>query len=523
MQALRRAEAEAALVALTPSVSVAQGRSDDSIGPVEPVWENVTVASPLCEAPTKTMEDAMNKSKRGKRRSRQRALLDDAGLQQVHLNAAGIDIGSEQHWVAVPHGRDEQRVRSFSSFTTGLLELADWLQRCGIDTVAMESTGVYWIPLFELLQERGLQVLLVNARHIKNVPGRKDDALDCQWIQKLHTFGLLRGSFRPDDDIVALRGYVRHRDTLVAEAGTWVQRMQKALVQMNVQLHTVLSDVTGVTGLAILREIVAGERDPAHLARHRDYRCRASEQQIIASLTGHYRDEHVFALRQALQCYDFYQQQLRDCDAQIERVLAELTAKQQPPSAALPPRRRKHTQRDNEPRLELRAPLFALTAGVDITQLPGITPYNGLKLLAEVGTDMTRFKTDKHFISWLTLCPHVNASGRRVLSHRTRPSANRAAHIFRMAALSLGRTDTALGAFYRRLAARVGKPKALTAVARKLATLFYRLLRGQLDPTALDANHYEQHQRDRTVRSLRRRAKAFGLSLIEPTTGEVLA
>jgi transposase len=455
-----------------------------------------------------------------KRRPR-RTALDKAGLQQVNLNAAGIDIGSEQHWVAVPEGRDKQNVRSFSSFTTSLLELAVWLERCGVKTVAMESTGVYWIPLFELLQQRGFEVLLVNAHHVKNVPGRKDDSLDCQWLQKLHTFGLLRGSFRPDQEIVALRGYLRHRDTLVAQSAAWVQRMHKALAQMNLQLHNVLADVTGVTGLAIIREIVAGERDPACLARHRDHRCRASQAQIIASLTGNYRDEHVFALRQALQCYDFYQQQQRECDVEIERVLGDLAAKQGKPSAALPSARKKNTHSYNEPRFDVRPLLFALV-GVDVTQLPGISPYNGLKLITEVGSDMTRFKSEKHFASWLTLSPHVNASGGRVLSSRTRPSANRAAHVFRLAALALGRSDTALGAFYRRLSARVGKPKAITALARKLAILFYRVLTGQLTPQTLAADHYDQHQRDRNLRALKRRAKTLGFSLLDPDTGEVL-
>jgi transposase len=469
------------------------------------------------------LEEATMKSKTKRSSQRTRTLLDEAGMQQVHLNAAGVDIGSDQHWVAVPQGRDEQHVRSFRSFTTDLIALADWLQRCGVETVAMESTGVYWIPLYELLQDRGFTVLLVNARHIKNVPGRKDDCLDCQWIQKLHTFGLLTGSFRPDAQVVALRSYVRHRDTLLAEAGSWVQRMQKALVQMNLQLHNVLSDITGVTGMSILRDIIAGKTDPAQLARHRDYRCRASEQDLIESLTGHYRPEHLFALQQALELYDFYQHQLRDCDARIERALGDLQAQCEPPKAPLPPPRRKHTQRDNEPRFPLRAPLFTLAAGVDITQLPGISPYNGLKLISEVGTDMSRFKTEKHFVSWLTLAPHVKASGGKVLSSRTRPSANRAAHHFRLAALSLGRSDTALGAFYRRLAARVGKMKAITATARKLAVLFYRLLTGKLDCRKLDAHHYDLQQRERTVRSLRRRAKTLGLQLLDTQTGEVLA
>jgi transposase len=462
------------------------------------------------------------KRKTRRRDRRQRAVLDEVGLQQVHLNAAGIDIGSQQHWVAVPLGRDEECVRSFSSLTTGLNELADWLHRCRIETVAMESTGVYWIALYELLQSRGLTVLLVNARHVKNVPGRKDDCLDCQWLQKLHTFGLLRGSFRPEQEITALRGYVRHRDTLVEQAASWVQRMQKAMTQMNLQLHNVLSEITGMTGMAIVREIVAGERDPVHLARHRNHRCRASKSEIIDSLTGSYRDEHLFALRQSLQAYDFFQTQVEDCDAQIKRSLDALAAKQPAPSVPLPDaRRKKHGRHPNEPKYELRSVLFSLTGGVDVTQLPGISDYNGLKLLSEVGTDLTRFKTEKHFVSWLTLAPHVKASGGRTLSSRTLPSANQAARVFRLAAMSLGRSDTALGAFYRRLAARVGKAKAITATARKLALLFYRFLTGQIQPERFDAAQYDEQQRLRIVRSLRRRAKSLGLELVDPAIGEV--
>jgi transposase len=473
------------------------------------------------------MEDANMKSKTSKthkRDRRRRAVLNEAGLQQVHLNAAGIDIGSEQHWVAVPQGRDEQHVRSFSSFTSGLTELAEWLERCNVDTVAMESTGVYWIPLYELLQSRGFTVLLVNARHVKNVPGRKDDCLDCQWLQKLHTFGLLRGSFRPDAEITALRCCLRQRENIVIEAATWVQRMQKALTQMNLQLHHVLSDISGTTGLAILRDIVAGEHNPVHLARHRDPRCRASTQMIIASLTGSYRDEHLFALRQALQAYDFFQHQLQDCDMHVEQLLHSLTAKLPTPTNPLPqPRTAAKAPRNNDFRFEARPALFTLTAGIDITQLPGISPHNGLRLLSEIGTDMKRFKTEKHFVSWLTLSPHVKASGGRVLSSRTLPSANRAAKLLRLTAVTLRRSNTALGAFYRRLAARIGKPKAVTATARKLAILLYRVLTGQLQPQVLDAQHYEEQQRDRAVRSLHRRAKSLGFQLIETKPAEALS
>lgn len=462
----------------------------------------------------------MPKGKRGKRESKRRAVLSEAGLSEVHLDAAGIDIGSREHWVAVPQGRDEEHVRSFPSVTSGLQALADWLLKCGVRTVAMESTGIYWVPLYELLQERGLEVLLVNARHVKNVPGRKDDHLDCQWLQKLHTFGLLHGSFRPDAEIAALRSYARHRDTLIAQAGSWVQRMQKALIQMNVQLSTVLSDIAGVTGMAIVREIVSGERDPSQLARHRDYRCKATQEEIVEALTGHYRTEHVFELRQAVECYDFLQRQVEQCDREIEALLIALGEDREVGEVDAPARKLQRST--NEPHFDVRARLYALTAGVDLTQLPGFGPYSALMLVSEVGTNMSRFKTEKHFVSWLTLAPHVHASGGKVLSSRTRPSANRAAHIFRLAAQSLGRSRTALGGFYRRLSSRIGKNKALTATARKLAILFYRLLKGDLEVRALDENHYTAKQHERAVRSLRRRAAELGMNVLDPSSGEVL-
>jgi len=252
-----------------------------------------------------------------RQRHSKRAKREQKLLEKIHLNAAGIDIGSGSHWVAVPEDRDEQPVREFRSFTHELIELAVWLEACGIDTVAMESTGVYWVPLYEILEERGIEVLLVNARHVKNVPRRKSDVFDCQWIQQLHTFGLLRGSFRPNAEITAIRTLVRHRDKLVEEAAACIQQMQKALTLMNLQLHKVISDVTGVTGMLILRDIVSGETDPAVLARYRNSRCKASEEEIAASLTGHYRDEHLFVLRQQLEVYDFYQEKIHRCDEQI--------------------------------------------------------------------------------------------------------------------------------------------------------------------------------------------------------------
>ena len=292
----------------------------------------------------------MTQRERGQ--AQQRARQEQEILRKIHLNAAGIDIGSASHWVAVPDDRDDQPVREFTSFTHDLTALATWLEACGIDTVAMESTGVYWIPLYELLEARGIEVLLVNAHHVKGVPGRKSDILDCQWLQQLHTFGLLRGSFRPDAPIAALRSVIRHRDQLVESAASWVQRMQKALVLMNLQLHHVLTDVTGVTGVAILRDIVAGETDSAVLARHRDPRCKATEAEIAAALTGHYRAEHLFVLRQALEGYDFYQTQIGRCDDEIQGQIRALEATCQTPDEPPDPPRPARRRSANEPRFE---------------------------------------------------------------------------------------------------------------------------------------------------------------------------
>jgi transposase len=442
-------------------------------------------------------------------------------LERLHPDAAGIDCGAAEHFVAVPPDRDAIAVRSFPTFTGDLQRLADWLASCRVTHVAMEATGVYWIPIFEILDARGFQVILVNARHVKSVPGRKSDVTDCEWLRDLHMLGLLRGSFRPADGIVALRGYLRHRTTLIESLSALVQRMQKALVQMNVQLPLVVSDITGVTGLRILRDIVAGQRDPAVLAQHRDFRCKASAAEIRAALTGNYRPEHVFVLQQNLELFDMYQRQVAGCDVAIDAHLARLIAEAAAPAAPLPPARPRHRPRDNEPRLDLRTPLHQLT-GVDLSQLDGIGPYNALRLLAEIGTDMTRWPTEKHFTSWLTLAPANRVSGGRLLSSRTPPSANRAAAILRLAAMNLGRTQTALGAFYRRLAVRVGKAKAVTATARKLAILVYRTLKDHLVYTDPGAAVYEAKRRVHVVHRLRQRAQNLGFALVQLSTGEVI-
>jgi transposase len=411
-----------------------------------------------------------------------------ASLVQVNRRAAGIDISATFHVVAVPSELDPEPVRSFLSFTTDLNRLADWLVGLGITTIAMESTSVYWIPLFEILEARGLEVVLVNARDAKNVPGRKTDVNDAQWIQQLHSYGLLRASFRPKAEIVALRAYMRHRERMLEYAASHVQHMQKALMQMNLQLHHVVSDITGVTGMKILRAIVAGERDPRVLVTHRDSHCKASANTMSDALTGNYRSEHIFALRQAMELYDVYQSKLLDCDKEIERIVRSLPG-DRACTQDLPAPRRKRAQK-NEPRFEIQPILHALL-GVDITQIHGLGPYSALRIVAECGTDMTRWPTSKHFTSWLTLAPGSKISGGKVLSARTRRSTNRAAVLLRIAAVSVGRTSTALGAFFRRLAARAGKAKAVTATARKIAVLIYNTLRHGTTYVDPGANYYE--------------------------------
>jgi transposase len=457
-----------------------------------------------------------------RRRRPGKARVSPSLLDRINPHAAGIDCGSAEHFVAVPPDQAASPVQSFKTYTSDLLRLADWLGACRVTSVAMEATGVYWIPIYEILETRGIEVLLVNARHMKNVPGRKSDVSDCEWLRELHSVGLLRGSFRPTDAIVALRAYLRHRQTLVESAGTYVQRMQKALVQMNLQLSVVISDITGVTGLRILRDIVAGHRDAPRLAEYRDYRCRASKAEIEAALTGHYRAEHLFVLQQNLELFDACQTQLAACDRAIEAHLRRLTATLEAPNAPLPAPRVNRKKRDNEPLFDIRTPLHHLTGGVDLTQIDGIAPYSALKLIAEIGTDMRRWATEKHFTSWLTLAPKNKISGGRLLSSRTEPSANRAAVILRLAVVTLGRGQTALGAFYRRLAGRIGKAQAITATARKLAILVYRALKGDLVYRDPGANAYDLQQRTRVLRRLRQRAATLGFDLLNRDTGEIL-
>ena len=422
-------------------------------------------------------------------------------MPMVHPNAAAIDVGATMHMAAVRADRTPEPVRSFGTFTADLHRLVDWFTQCGVETVVMESTSVYWIPVFELLDARGFTVFLVNARDAKHVPGRKTDVSDAQWLQRLHSYGLLRASFRPKGQIAELRSYVRQRERLLEYAASHIQHMQKALTEMNLQLHHVVADITGATGLRIIRAILAGERDPEALAALRHYSCHSSAETIAKALTGSYRAEHLFALEQALALYTAYREKASACDVRIEAVLKELSIHRGRDHGAVPPPRRRHrTDQVNALAFDVRAALFALL-GKDITAIDGLGAYLSLKLIAECGDDLSSWPSAKHFTSWLGLAPSNKVSGGKMLSSRTRRSGGRAAALLRLAAVAVGRTDTALGAFYRRLSSRIGKAKAVTATARKVAVLFYNAVRHGMEYVDPGASSYETRYRTRVVKS----------------------
>lgn len=432
-------------------------------------------------------------------------------LRHININAAGIDIGSDRHLIAVPEGRDEVTVRQFGTFTSDLQEIADWLERCGVTTVAMESTGVYWIPLFELLEQRGFEVKLVDARHVKNVSGRKSDILDCQWLQELHTYGLLRGAFRPPDEICVLRSYMRQREMLTQASSMHIQHMQKALQQMNLLLHNVVSDITGVTGMKIIKAIIAGERDPKVLAENRHENCRNTKETIAKSLVGNFRDDHMFALKQAVDLYETYQTKIGECDEAIVNHLGTQpdVTDQEPPSGGkhLPTRQRVRAG------VDVREKLFKLT-GVDLFAVPGLGADTLLTLTGEIGVDMSPWKTVKHFTSWLGLCPGTKRSGGKTLSSRTKRNSNRAAQAFRMAAASQARSQTALGAFYRRIGSRSTRIQALTATAHKIARIYYSMLTKGTAYVETGQQAYEQMYKERRINALKKQAHSLGYQLL---------
>jgi transposase len=443
-------------------------------------------------------------------------------LERINLHAAGIDIGADFHFVAVGEDCTEENVRKFGAFTSDLHRLADWLAEHHVETVVMESTGVYWIALFQILEQRGFEVKLVNAAHVKNLPGRKSDVSDCQWLQQLHTFGLLNGSFRPKDEVCVLRTFLRLRDSLVKDCGSHVLRMQKALTEMNVQIHRVLSDITGYTGMAIIRAILTGERDALKLAQMKHPLVKTSAEVIVKALQGDYRVEHLFELQTAVELYDVYQHKIMECEARVEQHLQELEMKAD--FAQVMAENGALQARSASVRLELRRQARLVSVcGADLTRVPGLSTLAVQTIIAETGLDMNCWKSEKHFCSWLKLCPDNRISGGKVLSSRAGKTKNRATAMFRLAAQSAMRSQTAIGAFIRRIKSRLGAPVAINAGAHKLARLFYRMLKFGAAYVEQGQTYYEEKYKERLLRNLSKRAKEFGLQLTpcEPSTALV--
>jgi transposase len=424
-------------------------------------------------------------------------------LKQINLDAAGIDIGSEFHYVAVPEDRAEQSIRKFGCYTSDIGAMAEWLKNCGIKTIAMESTGVYWMPVYQILEENGLEVILVNARHIKNVPGRKTDVVDSRWIQQLHTYGLLRGSYQQEHIIRKLRTYLRHRENLIRSRGTHIRRMQKCMIQMNIQLHKVISDITGVTGMRIIRSILAGERDIVKLAQMKSGRIKRSTDKIAKSLEGNYQEEQLFCLHQEVEQYDYISGKILECEEMIEKTLDEM-----------------HSWTENNPekndknnKKKIKSKLHAVCK-VDLTEIDGLDIGNIETIISEVGTDMNKWPTEKHFGSWLGLSPNNKISGGHILSSKSRKVVNRASTAFRLVAYSAGNSDSSIGAFYRRLRSRLGAPKAITATAYKIARLFYMCMKTGTSYKDLGADYYEIMYKERVLRNFKHKAADLGFSLV---------
>ena len=463
--------------------------------------------------PTQGHWHEMNRKQR--RETMRRIQSDDLSLEVVHPDAAGIDIGNESHYVAVPPTRDTESVRRFGCTTAELKALAGWLKQCGIRTVAMQSTGVYWIAVYDILEQAGLEVYLVNARETKNLPGRKSDVQESQWLMKLHTYGLLRNSFRPSQEIRTMRTYWRQRNDLVRAAGRHIQRIQKALTQMNLQLANVLSDLSGVTGQAIIKAILAGERDPHKLAAFRNWRVKATHEQIARSLEGNWQEDLLFVLKQEQDGYEFCQQQMAECDRRLKQYLQQREDRSQ--GASLPEEKRKERlkkKKGNAPQFDLRTELFRMS-GTDLTQIDGIDVMTATTILSEAGWDMSKWQTEHHFVSWLRLCPDNKVSGDKIIGKGRLPTNNRITNALKMAASSLRTSNTYVGAQFRRLRTKLGAPVAIKAMAAKLARLVYRMLRYGMQYVDQGATFYEAQHRNLQIAHLKWKAAKLGFRITQ--------
>ncbi|MFN0100544.1 MAG: IS110 family transposase [Bryobacteraceae bacterium] len=467
-----------------------------------------------------TYERLMNKNwnRKERRELHRRIFSDDPGLEILHPDAAATDIGNESHFVSVPPDRDPQPVREFGSWTADLERMAAWLKSCGIKTVAMQSTGVYWIAAYDVLEKHGFEVFLVNARDTRNVPGRKTDVQESQWLRKLHTYGLLRNSFRPPDEIRAVRTIWRMRDRLVQDAARYVQHMQKALTTMNVQLANAVSDITGLTGQTIIRTILKGERDIYVLADLRDARVKAGREEVARSLEGNWREDVLFELQQAVDAYDFVQKQMGECDRELERSMAALPSRSLPGADAAQAddggkkKRTGKKPKGNMPKFDLKAELKRVN-GVDLTTIDGIDVMTAETILSEIGTAMSRFETERHFVSWAGLTPRRDVSGGKVVRQKSRLVTNRVGTALRLAANALFRSESYLGARFRKLRARRGAPKAIKGMARYLGCLVYRILTHGPEWVDRGTKDFEQKNRQREIDDLRRKAAALGLQV----------
>ncbi|MCK4361619.1 MAG: IS110 family transposase [Bacteroidales bacterium] len=435
----------------------------------------------------------------------------NSSLNLIRPNAAGIDIASRIHYVAVPSDRDEESVRSFGSFTDDLHDLAKWLKKCKINTVAMESTGIYWIQLYLILEEYGFEVYLVNARHIKNVSGRKSDVLDCQWIQQLHTYGLLNHSFQPDTLTRELRSYMRHRKNLTENCSTHILLMQKAFEQMNIKLHNVLTDICGKSGQLIIRSILAGEREPKEFIKYIDKNVKASKEDIIKSLRGNWREENLFELKQAYELYLVFKEKIRECDQQIKKVLAKLESTNQDELIEHKKARKVYTKN----RFDFNASNYLHNIlGVDITQIFGISELVATEIISETGIDMSKWPTKKHFTSWLNLAPNNRISGGKMLKHKKTKKKNKAGQAFLMAAYALQRSDNWLGVFYRRMKAKHGPAIATKSTARKIAIIFYNMVKNKVEFNPIAVESYSQYFKEQKLKYIKKQALMMGLELV---------